>query len=435
MRGEIYFKFNNSGKAKLELYMPCAYTDKVIKFDFNGFTKEIALPKVGSSSEYKWITIYEGQLQGKPDYSCLKVWNITKGYIDIQKLRITADSKVIEGVSYNTNTGSIRDRMAPYLLLYYNAGSGIESFYNEATVFDGCDLLGTYAAVLNWSGLAEGYAGLDVDDMRLNVSVKGDDNALMYALWNTNLRNDTEVEYQAIPYQLSNEATPSRFWWEDYGVRLWGLNMDWKTEKTYCFLVNARVGTKVKGSTGMRSDTTFYTLYWKEKGEKAWRFHGAIMSPRNGEYMRSLRSFLENRQGDNGHLLRKVRYANQWAKPAGKEWKEVLSARVTHYQGFGPNRTDKGIRVDRGGYIVWNGGYLPQEGEFEITYQREPSNEPCPITSADEVFFGRSATTAINMIRQTENTEYYDLRGNRVTKPERYKIYITNTGEKIMFSH
>jgi hypothetical protein len=126
MRGEIYFKFNNSGKAKLELYMPCAYTDKVIKFDFNGFTKEITLPKVGSSSEYKWITIYDGQLQGKPDYSCLKVWNMTKGYIDIQKLRITADSKVIEGVSYGKTE---RDRLAPYLALFYSTGGEVESFY------------------------------------------------------------------------------------------------------------------------------------------------------------------------------------------------------------------------------------------------------------------------------------------------------------------
>jgi hypothetical protein len=256
----------------------------------------------------------------------------------------------------------------------------------------------------------------------------------MYAVWNTGKRSDSDVGYKAIPYKLSPEATPIRFDWEDYGVRLWGAKMDWQAGETYCLLMDARVGTRMKGSSGTSADTTFFTLYWKKKADKTWRFHGTIMSPRNGEYLKYLYSFLENFGGGLGHQFRKVRYANQWAKPAGKEWKEVLSANVTHNQRFGANRTDKGIRIDGNGYILWSGGYLPQEGEFEITYQREPSNEPCPVTSADEVFFGRSSTAAINMIRQTENTEYYDLRGNRIIKPEKYKIYITNTGEKVIFS-
>jgi hypothetical protein len=159
--------------------------------------------------------------------------------------------------------------------------------------------------------------------------------------------------------------------------------MDWRTEKTYCFLINTQVGTAVKGSTGTRSDTTFYTLYWKEKGEGAWRFHGTIMSPRNGGYLGSLYSFLECRSGADGRQIRKVRYANQWIKPVGGKWQEVLSANAMHYQDFGPNRTDRGIRVDGDGYILWSGGYLPQEGELwsgeyliqagelETTYQRE----------------------------------------------------------------
>jgi hypothetical protein len=205
LKGLVYFKFNNTGKAKFELLIQNGRADRQISVEFNGLKRELAIPH--TNGDYQWITVLEGDVKGQPNYSYITIRNITKGRLNFQKLRITADSKVIEGVSYNTNTGSIRDRMAPYLLLYYDAGSGIESFYNEATVFDGCDLIGTYFAALDWSGLAEGYAGLEVDDIRLNVPVKGDKNALMYALWNTNLRNDTEVEYQAIPYKLSNEAT------------------------------------------------------------------------------------------------------------------------------------------------------------------------------------------------------------------------------------
>jgi hypothetical protein len=436
----VYLKFKNTGKAKFELLVSNGKNDRKIEVTFNGLKNEINVPV---TTEYQWITVLDGTAQGNPDYSCMTIRNLTAWNIYIQTLRITADEKVIEGVSYGLTE---RDRLAPYVVLsyQYEPGKSYEYFYNEVTVQEGCDLHGSYFATLNWSGVTNGYSGLHANEMILNAPGSYYDNALMFALWNTELRNDDDIEYRALPYRLGSEAATSRFWWEDYGVRIWGLKMDWKTEKTYCFLINAQISTKVKGSTKTATDTTFYTLYWKEKGEQSWRFHGTIMSPYNGKYLSAFSSFLENNDRSTGYLFRKARYANQWVKSAEDGWEELLSVGVYHDNRFGVNRTDRGVYPDGNGYVVWSGGYLPENGrvgrDFTDTtkmtpeyHTREPSNTP-PITAEDEQFFTRSFSTAISQIRNPKKVEYYDLNGNKVKDLRKHQIYITNTGEKVIFS-
>jgi hypothetical protein len=429
MHGLMYFKFNNSGTAKFELLVSNQSDGRKLKVDFNGLAKEINIP---ITDGFEYVTIFDEEIQGKEYYSCLTLWNIAgEGNIYIQKLQITAEEEVCEGIEFNRGTGKNAERCAPYLdLLYSHGGSrnaAIESFYNEVTVYE--EYEGTYAAALAWGGLTHGYAGLDSHSNTFR-----DGHELMYALWNTGDRDDDEVGYRADKWKTADDIHVYRFTGEGEGVRLKKLNMNWRTGKTYCFLVNTKVSTATEGSTGTISETTFYTLYWKEKGENTWRFHGIIMSPYNGWHMKSLHSFLENFQGYTGHLFRKVRYANQWVKLVDGEWKEMLCASPAHMPSHGVDRTDKGYSIDGNGFILWSGGYLPSDDSFDELIYREPTGGQPPVTAADEQIFERNLITATNLIKNPKSIEYYDLKGNRVTDIQKNTIYITNTGEKVMFS-
>jgi hypothetical protein len=278
VHGLMYFKFNNSGTAKFELLVSNQSDERKLKVDFNGLEKEINIPVTDG---FEYVTIFDEEIQGKEYYSCLTLWNIAGDErIYVQKLRITAEEEVCEGIKFNRGTGKYKERCAPYITLTYlydgwRTSTVIESFYNEVTIYEEYDSRDTYAATLAWHGLATGYSGLYRTG---NVTIWRE---LMYALWNTD-NHDDEVEYRADKWKTADDIHVYRFAGEGEGVRVNNLNMNWKAGKTYCFLVNAKAVTAIEGSTGTASDTTFYTLYWKEKSEKAWRFHGIIMSPYNG---------------------------------------------------------------------------------------------------------------------------------------------------------
>jgi hypothetical protein len=427
MHGLMYFKFNNSGTAKFELLVSNQSDGRKLKVDFNGLAKEINIP---ITEGFEYVTIFDEEIQGKEYYSCLTLWNIAgEGNIDIQKLQITAEEEVCEGIKFNSGTGKYMERCAPYLSLKYFYSdwthTAIESFYNEVAICEEGDSPDTYAATLSWKGLTKGYSGLDNDNGRRE---------LMYAVWNTNNRDDDDVEYQATLYKKNEDLHMNRFTGEGEGLRLTNLNADWKAGKTYCFLINAKAVTAVKGSSGTVSDTTFYTLHWKEKGEKVWRFHGIIISPYNGWHMDQPSSFLENYDDKTGHLFRKVRYANQWVKSVDGEWKEMLCASPVHQISHGRDREDKGYSIDGNGFILWSGGYLPSDNRFNKLLYREPTGGQPPVTAADEQIFERNLITATNLIKNPKSIEYYDLKGNKVKNIQKNTIYITNTGEKVMFS-
>jgi hypothetical protein len=430
IRGTMYFTFNNSGAAIFELLISNENPDKVLGIDFNGLEREVSIPV---TKGYEWVSILGDTLKGREFYSRLTLRNMTVGDVNIQKLRISGEGALCNGVTFN-RSGVDADRLAPYAYLSYKElGSSVQYFYNEITISEDCDPYWSYFGVLNWDDAYAGLQSLNRDP----IEIPQEGRRLLYSVWNTDDRSDADVDYQAKAYKLGDGVTAQRFGGEGEGFQSWNFGMNWQPEKTYCFLMNARGGRK-NGSLEASADTVFYSLYWKEKTESRWHLQAIVISPYNRFYPDgSFRSFIEDYVSNTGHRVRKARYANQWVKSPSGAWRESLSAGAGHYLAHGRNRVDRGAYVDGNGYVLWSGGYQPPEGRFLSIYsylQREPTGGAPPITTADEASFERDFITAIEVIRNPKKIEYYDLNGNRVNELQKHQIYITNTGEKVIFS-
>jgi hypothetical protein len=375
LKAKVYFTFNNSGQAKIEFFISNGNLGKKLRLTFNNIKKEVSIPVTNG---YEWVSVIEGEIQGKPSYSCMEIQNITTGDVNIKKLRINGSSNICDGIKFSRDQG--RNAAGP-VLWYDVKGNNIEYFYNEITV-PVKEPHWTYFAVIGWHGIGGGYCGLQNQDPHRG----NEGRPLIYSVWNSSGHSNADGNYKAVAFATGENVTHNRFDGEGEGFQSWNSKINWQINKTYCFLIYAHVVTKVKGSTGTATDTTFYSLYWKEKSEKQWRLHAIVTSPYNGGYIQTPYSFVENYVELSGHQLRKVRYSNQWAKHAEGEWHEVLSAGSSlHIQG--PERSDKGIYVEGNGYYLWGGGYFPLHGNFGTMISRAPSNTPPPVTKEDEIFF------------------------------------------------
>jgi Domain of unknown function (DUF3472) len=74
--------------------------------------------------------------------------------------------------------------------------------------------------------------------------------------------------------------------------------------------------------------------------------------------MRGLHSFSENFVGDNGHLVRKALFANQWIQLATGQWIELTQAGFSHDETGKADRLDRFMGVEDGQFFLSHGGFV-----------------------------------------------------------------------------
>ena len=81
-------------------------------------------------------------------------------------------------------------------------------------------------------------------------------------------------------------------------------------------------------------------------------------APKDGGWLRGLYSFSENFVGDNGHLVRKGLYGNQWIRTASGQWLELTEARFSHDATGKEDRLDRFMGVEDGQFFLSHGGFV-----------------------------------------------------------------------------
>jgi len=235
-------------------------------------------------------------------------------------------------------------RRGPSVHLTYALPTGVhaEWFYNEVTVPQGQDVLGSYFMA---DGFGQGYFG-----MQVNSSTE---RHILFSVWSpftTDNPKDIPDSLKIILLKKGDAVHAGAFGNEGSGGQSY-LNYPWKAGNTYRFLLHAQPADH---------NYTQFTAWFYAPEQGRWQLIASFSRPQTHTWLTGLHSFLENFEPEQGTQGRYVLFNHQWIRDDQGAWIPLYKARFT-----GDNTARKGYRMDYGGGIRDNAFYLQNDGFFK----------------------------------------------------------------------
>lgn len=314
-------------------------------------------------------------------------WEIKDtGYVKITLKGLSKTSNIFADVSHYEIGGTVITSRVNYVLnnegnffywgrrgpsvhLSYPFYSEIKAkwFYNEITVPEGEDKLGSYFMA---NGFGEGDFGIQVNSPT--------ERRVLFSVWspyNTDDPKSIPEDQRIIMLKKGEGVYTGEFGNEGSGGQsFWRYN--WKAGTTYRFLL--------KGEPD-GNNNTIYTAYFFIPETNSWKLIASFKRPYTDTYLRRLHSFLENFIPEQGDQERQVLFGNQWICDANNKWHELNEAVFTY-----DNTAAKGYRMDYAGGVLKNQFFLRNCGFFNhyTPYQsrfKRPIKGSPPSINFDEL--------------------------------------------------
>ncbi|GBU08385.1 hypothetical protein AwDysgo_17160 [Bacteroidales bacterium] len=295
------------------------------------------------------------------------------GYVkvDIQGLSREGDSfgelkdLVIDGTATTKEVNFVGDfsfywgRRGPSVHLAYKVPTNedVEWFYNEITVPQGEDPIGTYYMA---NGFGEGYFGIQVNS--------SSERRVLFSVWSTFVTDnpqDIPEDERIILLNKGERVHIGEFGNEGSGGQSY-LVYPWKSGSTYKFLTNIKPDGK---------GATQYTSYFYTPQENKWMLIASFLRPKTDTYYKRPHSFLESFNPELGYLGRKAFYTNQWVRTKSGKWMEIQEAEFT-----ADDTARKKARMDyKGGrdgekFFLQNCGFLNDYTVINSSFERPLGN-------------------------------------------------------------
>lgn len=253
-------------------------------------------------------------------------------FADVNSLFI-GGSATDKGVVYVHDFSSYWGRRGPSVHMKYTLPKDqqIEYFYNEVTVPEGNDVIGSYFMS---NGFGEGYFGMQVNST--------EERRILFSVWSPFDTQDPKLipESDRIVMLRQGEGVHiGEFGNEGSGGQSY-LKYMWKAGQTYKFL------TKI---TPDGKGTTTYTAYFYATDENRWRLIASFKRPKTNTYYQNAHSFLENFIPNQGYITREVYFGNQYARDTKGTWHDVTEGIFTF-----DATARAGVRVDYDGGVTNN---------------------------------------------------------------------------------
>ena len=305
-------------------------------------------------------------------------FNITRaGYQELHIQGISksaADFAHIEGILISGPAANeiifVKDdfywgRRGPSVHLRYdipNEADDIVWFYNEITVPEGEDVVGSYFMA---NGFAEGYFGIQVNST--------EERRILFSVWSPYKTDDPKSipqEYRIKLLGKGENVHAGKFGNEGSGGQSY-LRYMWRAGNTYRFLL--------KGVPSENNSTDFTAFFYAPELNK-WLLIASFRRPKTSTYLKRPHSFLENFVTETGYISRKLYYSNQWVCDASNKWHELTTATFT-----ADATARKGARMDYFGgtndktFFLQNCGFINKSLEIGSELVRKPSAIPPQI--------------------------------------------------------
>lgn len=346
-----WFKLGNTGELRLFMELPDEVSPAVFQVRVLGkeFTVNV------KDTEVKTLPIGKVKVT-EPGYLRVDIQGVSKEgeqYPFIKAL-------VIDGPAAAEPLHFVRD-FEPYWGLrgpsvhmsYTMPETDVEYFYNEITVPEGEDQIGSYFMT---NGFGEGYCGIQVN--------RETERRILFSVWSPfETDNPKDIpEDQRIKLLAQGEGVHiGEFGNEGSGGQSY-LIYPWKAGVTYPVIT--RVHPDGKGNT-------HYYAWFYAAEESRWRLIAGFSRPQTDTWYKRAHSFLENFNPQQGYLGRKVFFNNQWVLTAKGEWMEMTEGTFTHDATARAGvRMDYAGGVEESGFFLRNGGFFNDYTEFKSVFNR-----------------------------------------------------------------
>jgi len=332
-----------------------------IKATFNGESKEITINNTDLSTVF--IGTFNVEQVG---YHFLELQGISSSsgkYAEVPKVLMGGEAT--HGSNYFVKEDIYWGRRGPSVHLSYEkptAASDIVWFYNEMTIPEGKDPIGSYFMA---SGFGEGYFGIQVNSAT--------ERRVLFSVWSafsTDDPNQIPADYKVAKLAAGNGVTVQDFGNEGSGLQSF-KTFNWKAGNTYKFLLKA---------IPSENNSTDYTAYFYAEETGKWELISSLRRPKTSTYLKRPHSFLENFIPSMGDVTRKVEYTNQWIFDTTNTWHPINKARFTaDATARKDSRLDYAGGVENGRFFLENCGFFSERTLIDSQHQIELNNTPPTI--------------------------------------------------------
>lgn len=363
----VYVKSDTDTEIFLELDILTQQGTGKISISLNGQTELLDL----SSGNSGMVPV--GDLSLEKGYNEIKFRGIEKAgndFAKIKNLQIESKGKLtLDFVKDDIDNRFYWGRRGPSVHLTYTLpeDKNFKWFYNEVTVPDGSDPIGSYFMA---NGFGEGYFGIQVNSET--------ERRVLFSVWSpfeTDNPGEIPEEEKIILLKKGEDVYTGAFGNEGSGGQSF-LRYNWKAGKTYSFLNS--VAPDGKGNT-------IYTAYFLDPEVGEWILIASFLRPKTDTWYKRPHSFLENFVPESGYLERTANYGNQWAADADGNWQELTEAKFT-----GDDIAKRGYRKDfeggekSGQFYLRNGGFFNGVIELNSMHRRKSTGVP-PTVNFDKL--------------------------------------------------
>ncbi len=340
-----YFKVNKSGDLKLYLKYRADADGNVIEATCKDQKFEVTLPKPKVNTD---TAVFLGVIEKvDPGYVKVDIKGVTlNGTVFAAATSLLVGGSSTEGINYVVNNDDNMfyfGRRGPSVHMAYTVPSGhtAEWFYNEVTVTEGNDVIGSYYMV---NGFSQGYFGMQVNSAT--------ERRILFSVWSPYVTDDPSTipdEDRVKLIRKGEGVTINDFGNEGSGGQSY-LVYQWITGNTYKFLNRVRP---------IEDGYSEYTAYFYAPESGKWKLIAQWKRPKIQTYYTGMHSFLENFSPSMGHLTRKVYYGNQWTYTTAGQWVELTNGKfTTDATGSGGFRMDYKGGLERGGFFLQDCGFF-----------------------------------------------------------------------------
>jgi hypothetical protein len=337
-----YVRFAATGKCRLSLNMKTDGESRIAVSALNSITVISVNGNVFKDYSARDLDVRD------TGYVAIQIKGLSKTgaeFAEVSSIKLsgTAVTKNMAFVKNNAGDFFYWGRRGPSVHLSYVVPdkTNTEWFYNEVTVPDGNDVVGSYFMA---DGFGEGYFGMQVNSPT--------ERHILFSVWSPfKTDNPSQIpENQKIIMLKKGEGVHTgEFGSEGSGGQSY-LLYNWKAGNTYKFLMHA----KPDGN-----GHTVYTAYFFAPEAGKWQLIASFSRPQTTTYLKRLHSFLENFEPEQGTQTRRVNFNNEWIADETGKWTELNKARFTI-----DNTGIQGYRKDYAGGVEHNNFYLKNCGFF-----------------------------------------------------------------------